>query len=284
MRFVRGMFALVVALLVTFSAGAAHAADVRTADLDPAAQSGHARVGSEARVGLVVHNHGPNPTVTAKVVIDVTAPGGTVFGNSLDKYVSTYYLCTVVTPHKRARCKLGAMWYPDNDQPSSVDGPSGWHALTFKVVAKCTTPGRFKLEYPWDPKPSNNSASLVVKVDGVAAKECEKPRPSPSAPKPAVVAAVSASPSVSPSMSPSVDAVVGEPSRSTEAAPLVAEPEQSSDSGMSTGGFIVGGIAVLLGVALLVGALWRGRQRSAAEEFDEGVIRTDQRFMQNGGL
>ncbi|MEV6965851.1 hypothetical protein AB0M47_12125 [Hamadaea sp. NPDC051192] len=181
MRIRRALIAALLGCLPMMAAGVPADAALAKTDLAVKVTSqGRAAVGKTATILYEIHNLGTQPTMSATVWFEVQAPGGTVFDASTERGWSGYK-CTWLTPHKRVRCRNDAMIYPDNDNPSGVYGFSK-KLLYFEVKAKCTTPGRFTISYGNDTKPSNNSATLRVTVDGVSAAACAaKPSTSPKA-------------------------------------------------------------------------------------------------------
>lgn len=245
---------------------AAHAA-LPSADLVALPASGHGKLGTTIAITLITRNYGPNYVTTA--THDIVAPGGTEFADEF----SSSARCKFIVPKRHLRCFAGGwlVWKGQYQNP--------W-TLKFKIVSATVTPGWHRISFADDPKSSNNTASIKVTVDGLPKPSPSKTTPRPSA-KPSPIRAASASASVSPS--PVATESVAPVESSSEAAPIMAEPEVTSDSGMSTGGLIVGGIAILLGVALLAGVLLRGRNRTLAEEQGEAAARPSWWFQQNGG-
>ncbi|GAA1404124.1 hypothetical protein ACFQZ4_50945 [Catellatospora coxensis] len=237
---------------------------VTLATLDPNANSMYKGDTGIGYVTVVIrsHNYGPENTTDTSVVKDITAPPGTVFRQLDEKYFAQWPgLCTVVVPHTRVRCKVnGSMWL------DTYNGGSGGHTTEYYFVLKkkCVTPGRFRLDYAGDPKTSNNSVSIPLKVPGVTAADCKpKPKPSPTraaaSPKPAALASPSAA-LVSAAASPSATeplAVSAEPS--PQAVALASSNEESSGSGL-----LIGVAGALVGAALLAG-WWRYARRKPTE-------------------
>ncbi|GAB4055595.1 hypothetical protein [Catellatospora paridis] len=215
------------------------------------------------------HNFGPENTADTSVVKDITAPPGTVFRQLDEKYFAQYPgLCTVVTAHTHVRCKVnGSIWL------DTYNGGSGGNTSTqyFVLKKKCVSPGRYRLDYAGDPKTSNNSISIALKVPGVTAATCAKPKPSPTrtatSPKPAVAAspaAPSASPSptlASPSPSSASPTVSESPSETIEPSPSTIALAASESSTLNSG-IVLGGIGALAAVALVAGFWLYARHRS----------------------
>ncbi|MFC7246973.1 hypothetical protein ACFQO7_31230 [Catellatospora aurea] len=216
------------------------------------------------------HNYGPNNTESTAVVREITAPPGTVFRQLDEKfYAQRPGLCTIVTPHTRVRCKVdGSIWL------DTYNGGSGGHTSThyFVLKKKCVSPGRFRLDYPGDPKTSNNSASIPLKIPGVTAATCAgaQPKPSPTraaaSPKPAAAASpapttLAVSPSLA-SASPSMASPAAAESTTEASPPAVALAASESSSPSSA--IALGVLGALAGVGLLAGFWFYARRRSAA--------------------
>lgn len=213
-------------------------------------------------VTVVTHNYGPEITPQDAIHEEITAPPGTVF-RQLDEMAFRRFpgQCTFITPHTHVRCVMaGSMWL------DTYEGGSGGHSFTlyFVLKNKCVSPGSYRLDYPGDPKRSNDSAAIVLKVPGVTAADCAKTKASPKpsrkvSPKPSA-ARPSASPvEVSPSAveysSAPIEAAAGTPTES----PYAAFAGRSSVTDAS--GIALGAAGALVGVALLGGLWLYGRRR-----------------------
>jgi hypothetical protein len=213
-----------------------------------------------ATVRVTRHNYGPNNTTQTTVVEDITAPPGTVFRQLDEKYFARYPgLCTVVVPHTRVRCKIdGSIWL------DTYNGGSGGYTGTYYFVLKkkCVSPGRLRLDYAGDPKTSNNSITIRLKVPGVTAADCTKAKPSPTRTNAALAAsALPSQPASTVSPSPVVASESSaSPSASESAATAIVTASHGSASGSAV---ILGVVGVLAGAALLIGLWVRARRRPA---------------------
>ncbi|NUT32257.1 MAG: hypothetical protein HOV79_04185 [Hamadaea sp.] len=225
--------------------------------------SGHAKVGGTAMVVTELHNYGPSPTPSATLWVEVKAPGGTIFAYATEKSLQSNWgqQCTWLTAHKHVRCRLDRMFYPDDDNPSSVY-TFATPRYSFVVKSRCTTAGRVKYTYGNDPKLSNNSATLRVRVDGVDPASCTAPKPSAS-PKPSPSASASPSPSAVATVDPSADGVFATSEAPTPDPVTELAGDADSSSSSATMALLGGAAAMILGGGLLVWLRRRSRERTA---------------------
>jgi hypothetical protein len=133
------------------------------------------------------HNYGPNVTPQVTVYRDITAPPGTVFMAADEKYFRQYStMCKTIVAHTHVRCLLYPSFVLDSSNGGNGPGAQS-QRWTFILKKKCTSPGRLKFDYGNDPKTSNNSVTVRLKVPG-AATACA---PKPPSPKPVALASPS---------------------------------------------------------------------------------------------
>jgi hypothetical protein len=199
----RALVAVIAATAVALAPGtAASAAALPRADLAPMSHVAEGTLGHDVGIPLLIHNYGPGIVATATAFIEITVPGGARITYDGDFQPP---LCHWLIPKRKVRCANGTSILPDTMTNSTVVGPV-WFLVHFTVLAKCVTPGSYRLVYSNDPKSSNNSTPLRIKVKGVPASAC--------APKaPAVVATPTPTPSPSASTvaSPTPTATSEEP-------------------------------------------------------------------------
>jgi hypothetical protein len=216
---------LVVALAVVIAVaygGPAQAAAVPQADLAavglPATVPGVPAVTS---ITVILHNYGPERVPTGAFVVDYTAPGGAEWRPQDFSGAE----CTTVVALHRYRCNSYVAYDVDGHSPGGTGNINGYdQLLTVIVKARCTTPGKYTVEYAGDPKPSNNTTSLQVTVDGVSAAEC--------APKPTAKASAKATPKQNPAISPTAVTSATSPAAVTSA--TSAEPSSTPSTVATT--------------------------------------------------
>jgi hypothetical protein len=193
--------------------------------------------------------------------LEIEAPRGTVFGEQTERQLlqgQGLGNCVTFVPHKHVRCEVtGFLWIS-----SYACDPGKWcpikETFDFLKVGKCFGPGRVTYIYPYDPKPSNNSA----RIPGPKSSDSCTPKPSPSPSK--RLPSPSTSPSASPS--PSDSAMPSDLPTLAEATPAQVPSVEDASSGPSVGSLAVyGGGAVLL--SLGGGVFWWMRKRRP-EDFE----------------
>lgn len=186
------------------------------ADLKVTAGTAHGRVGDTVTVDTEVFNLGPDMVDTAKAIERIVAPGGTEL---VGDFSHAQPPCQIVDPGHEVACPNPGQWWAQSDMQSEHGNPGYPWQIQLKIVSSHITPGSVSVQYAQDTNTSNNSAPIVVVVDGVT----NTPSPSPTHnPGPTGTAAgtgrspsasasasaiASSSPSDSPTPSPSVDGV-----------------------------------------------------------------------------
>jgi hypothetical protein len=127
----------------------------------------HGKVGDTIPVYLKVINPGPGGLNVGELTMRYIAAGGTELADDF----STLPYCHVVTAGHEAWCSNPVQLWPLDP---AVTEPFPIH---LKIVSAKVTPGQFKIECARCTSPANNSAAIVVTVDGVT--------PAPTAPAPA---------------------------------------------------------------------------------------------------
>ena len=121
-------------------------------------------MGDTVTVTLVVFNPGPDMVDTAQSLSHIVAPGGTEL---VGDFTTPQPPCQIIDPGHEVACPNGGQWWAAPDRQSEHgDVGYGWQ-IKLKIDSPDVTPGLFRQEYPLDPNTSNNSARIVVTVDGV---------------------------------------------------------------------------------------------------------------------
>lgn len=221
----------------------AAATDYPSVDFAAFATTAHGKVGANIFLHTYLRNYGPDVNFLHGDVADLTAPGGTVFTVDYSKHAN----CTVLVPKKHVRCNGVAMYYPH--VPADGD-PYTWY-IPIQIVSATVTDGKYRIDYPNDPKLSNNAVRLRVTVDGLP-----KPSPAPNAtspsPKPAGPPSVSPDPT---SVSPTVDGTAAD---QTTTGPLAL----AAGPGWEQAVFVGTGVILAVAGALILLPLLRSRRRS----------------------
>jgi hypothetical protein len=127
----------------------------------------HGKVGDTIPVYLKVINPGPGGVNTSELTLRYIAPGGTELADNF----SADPACHIVTAGHEVWCYETAQLWPMDPAVTPA------FPIHLKIVSAKVTPGQFKIECARCTNPANNSATIVVTVDGVT--------PAPTAPAPA---------------------------------------------------------------------------------------------------
>jgi LPXTG-motif cell wall-anchored protein len=175
----------------------------------------HGKVGETVTVILNLYVPNTGGADDGEVNYHYLAPGGTEFA---DKFDSPN--CHIVTQGHEAWCtNTGQLW-------PLMGGAPYPNKLDLKITSPNVTPGQFKIDFARDPNPANNSAPIVLTVDGIT------PTVAPT----------------SPSARPSATAAPGSPRRSTPAAAPTL-PVTGSQAGIFGG---IGAVLLAVGGALFL--------------------------------
>jgi LPXTG-motif cell wall-anchored protein len=183
----------------------------------------HGKVGDTVTAFLNLYVPNTGGADYGEVTYHYVAPGGTEFADTFDSPN-----CHIVTPGHEAWCtNTGQLW-------PSMGGIPYLNKLPLKIISSHVSPGQFKIDFARDPNPANNSAPIVLTVDGIT------PTVAPTSPSPR----------------PSATAAPGSPRRSTPAAAPTL-PVTGSQAGILGG---MGAVLVAVGGALFLLA----RRRNAS--------------------
>lgn len=183
----------------------------------------HGKVGDTVTVFLNLYVPNTGGAGQGEVTYHYVAPGGTEFADAFDSPS-----CHIVTPGREAWCtNTGELWPP-------MGGTPYLNKLRLKIISPNVTPGQFKVDFARDPNPANNSAPIVLTVDGIT------PTVAPTSPSPQT----------------SATAAPVSPRRSTPAA-APALPVTGSQAGILGG---TGAVLVTVGAVLFLLA----RRRNAS--------------------
>jgi hypothetical protein len=140
----------------------------------------HGKVGDTISVHFGLYDLGPSTAVEGTVTSHIVAPSGTEL---TDDFASRPY-CHVATPGHEVSCANIAQFWPPEYVNNGALLDYGW-TVHLKIVSPEVGPGRYDVTYAnGDTDPGNNSAAIVVTVDGVTTSP--SPRQSPTAvPRPA---------------------------------------------------------------------------------------------------
>ena len=246
--------ALIASPIPAAAAVAPAANTAKNADLkiwsDPAE---HTYVSTTQTFGVVVHfqDLGPDNTYSGDVTWEWTAPGGTHFIYSPDP---TDPACHVFVPHKHFTCVQVT-------EQMVISGADLESAGLF-VDSVHTTPGRVTETCACDHNTSNNSAALIVHVDGATTTPTHTSKPKPTAThstppaQPATPAATQSTAAPSPSVPASSGSVFSEPASPDATDAALGTPAHRSPGPLV---FMIAMIGAGL-VALGYGA-WQWRRR-----------------------